>query len=199
MCIVSILLQWKKCAVADKRKIRHQMFTIRIFCSYSINYKSFKLICNANKANGSFSPFSFVNTQQTGQHILRTRNKNNKPNEKMHTHYQILSDDLQQFLLLEFFRNLMLVNMCCIYVHANLHVHHSSVFMSTNNHKPYLSAVAHDVMGDKNAFDTKEEDFYMDFGCLFLIQYSIASPIFRFLPTNCLFCLRKYCGWDNYT
>ena len=40
--------------VEAKRKIQHQMFTIQIFCSYSINYKTFKLICNENKANGCF-------------------------------------------------------------------------------------------------------------------------------------------------
>lgn len=47
----------KKYPVEDKRKIRHQMFTIQIFCSYSINYKTFKLICSENNAYNSF--FSF--------------------------------------------------------------------------------------------------------------------------------------------
>lgn len=69
----------------------------------------------------------------------------------------------------------MLVNVCCTYVHtcqsACSLVHCAGIFMSTANHKPYLSGVAHDVMGDKNALDAKEEDFHMDFVCLLLNNF----------------------------
>lgn len=43
---------------SNEKQDRHQMFTIQIFCSYSINYKSFKHICSENNVSHFFPELS---------------------------------------------------------------------------------------------------------------------------------------------
>lgn len=76
----------------SKKKHSHEMFTIQIFCSYSINYKSFSL--------------SATKTMWTIFFLVELHNEENE-----YTYYHNLSDDFQQFRILP----LLFFTVSCLY------------------------------------------------------------------------------------
>lgn len=98
---------------SKEKQDRHQMFTIQIFCSYSINYKSFKLICSENNVSHFFPELSTA-----GQYYSVRNERANRKKER-------IACILSQFIwwlvtvLLQFF----LICAREYVLHANLGVH----------------------------------------------------------------------------